>query len=1382
MAFIPEYSTRFRLSLSVLLVMFCLMEVSNAQKLDRTEDRNMRWCVTGSSNDLVLSERIPCKSLSRYYSLYRNGGQAYSNGLTQQTEAEAEKLIREGQTLLQQGTAASYRQAIEKYEAAAKAYRVVGSGNKAALALSNAGYLHAAVGNKNKGLECYEQALALFQAVSDRGAECRTLFNIAAIHQSYGEPEKALDYYERGLPIARASHDQSREAGALHNIGILYATLREKRKALEYYEKALPLFRSVGNRDSEAAILIKIGQAYVAFGENRKAIEYFEQSLPLLRAQDNRLGEAVSLNHLGGIYVTLGDKHKALEYFERALPLVRANADRGLEAAILNNIGSICSAIGQQKKGLESHESALAIYQLAKDRKGEAETLNKIGLAYNALQERKKALEYFQRALVLFRETNNQAGEASAIYNTGRIYSALKDGKKAQEAYSQALKLFRAAGDDEGVAATLASMRLVDLDNKKRQIEQEVDLVLAARRNYDKASEAYSFYKIGETLDGLGENQKALEAYERALSLYRSGGDLDNEAALLFRIGWIYNRLGEKGKALEYYERALQIRKTTGNKQQEAALLGMISGYWFELGDRKKALEYCERELALLRTLKDRRSEARVLNKIGIYYGTLLDVENALKYFQQAAGISEELGNKNAELVALKNIGDVYKAIGNYKKALDYYQHSLRLAQEIKNTPYQLQSLQRLGDSYFESGESQAARQYYEQIVSLSQSKEDSLTKADDLVCVGVAWQALGRLDKAKDYLEKALSKYRVEKDPSGEGEMHIHLGKLNAAMGNNKRAEDYFEMVVPLLKKLSPRDVEANALSDQMLFWKERNNPRLAIFFGKQFVNFVQQVRLRIRIDNQELQKSLLVLVESRYRTLADLLISQARIAEAEQVLGMLKEEEYFQFIRRDDKVARELLKRANLNAAEESALRRYDEIADKITSLGSEYEALDRQRKQYPAGQFPQQTRFDELDRQLADAKESFRLFISAVKEEFGKKDERVAQVESGLQKDLKKWEENTVVVISTIVGDERLNLVVTTAATQRAHTVEIKAADLNKLIAGFRQALKDPNIDPRPTGQKLYDILIKPIEGDLQGAGAKTLLWSLDGALRYVPMAAIYDRGKGYLAEHYSNVLITLASRTSLGRVTAARSNLRGLGFGASKEYENFPRLEAVPEELRGIIRQQEQEPGVIMGKRLLDDEFTLKAFRDNLGRYQVVHIASHFNFHPGKDTDSYLLLGGGEKRKLTLQEIRNGNTLFNGVEQLTLSACDTATGSGGQGAEIESFGVVAKEQGAQTVMATLWPVADASTRDLMVEYYRQLQLSEKLTKAEALHRAQMKLLRGESQQIVTGAEVFPRTAKIVGDGTGSRMPEYKRDPNAPYAHLYYWAPFILIGNWR
>jgi CHAT domain-containing protein len=139
-------------------------------------------------------------------------------------------------------------------------------------------------------------------------------------------------------------------------------------------------------------------------------------------------------------------------------------------------------------------------------------------------------------------------------------------------------------------------------------------------------------------------------------------------------------------------------------------------------------------------------------------------------------------------------------------------------------------------------------------------------------------------------------------------------------------------------------------------------------------------------------------------------------------------------------------------------------------------------------------------------------------------------------------------------------------------------------------------------------------------------------------------------------------------------------------------------------------------------------------------------------------------------------------FVGTELLVLSACNTAMSSGenSSGAEIEGFGALAQLQGAKSVLASLWSVADASTMELMTDFYGNLENNPNIGKAEALRTAQMKMIRGEYK---TPEEMNAKRSKLIGvNGETSNQPAFNTDDKAPFAHPYYWSPFILIGNWR
>ena len=514
-------------------------------------------------------------------------------------------------------------------------------------------------------------------------------------------------------------------------------------------------------------------------------------------------------------------------------------------------------------------------------------------------------------------------------------------------------------------------------------------------------------------------------------------------------------------------------------------------------------------------------------------------------------------------------------------------------------------------------------------------------------------------------------------------------------------------------------------------------------------------------------------------------MLIVEGRMSEAQAVLAMLKEEEVLDYVERDAAEADKLSKRADLRADEEAALVKYEELASRIGSIGAEFGQLKSKAESQPLNA-QDQKRFDELAAQLEQSNKVFQVFLRELSDELTKKPAVVDEIQenAGLQSDLKSWGDG-VVLMHTVVGDDRYRVILTTPEFQTDGRTDIKAEDLNRKIAAFRTAVQNPNTDPRPLGKELYDIIVKPIENQLAGAKAKTLLWSLDGALRYVPIAALWD-GKQYFGQKYQNVIITLASRTRLSQDPVGNWKMLGVGVTAAKQVTepngtgvmNFSALPAVKDELGSIVRESTADTGVVAGTQLVDEQFTEQSLKERLGqRFKVVHIASHFAFRPGDMTKSFLLLGDGAP--LTMDKFKTSPQLkFTGVELLTLSACNTAVGEAdASGREVESFAVIAQQNGAKAVMATLWPVADESTALLMTDFYRRKAEAEQISKAEALQKTQSAMIEGRIKS--SGKSSGCRSEEFA---PGAKKSEFNCDPKAPFSHPYFWSPFVLIGNWR
>jgi CHAT domain-containing protein len=267
-------------------------------------------------------------------------------------------------------------------------------------------------------------------------------------------------------------------------------------------------------------------------------------------------------------------------------------------------------------------------------------------------------------------------------------------------------------------------------------------------------------------------------------------------------------------------------------------------------------------------------------------------------------------------------------------------------------------------------------------------------------------------------------------------------------------------------------------------------------------------------------------------------------------------------------------------------------------------------------------------------------------------------------------------------------------------------------------------------------LYDQLIRPVEPLLAGAEVQTLVFVPDGALRSIPIAALHD-GTYFVAERWA--VATSLGLNLLDTRPLAEGDVNVLVGGLTQSVQGFAPLPGVKDEIEALAK-------VLGPKRVLvDQDFVRPELGAALGRtpFNVIHIASHGQF-AANPKDSFILTWDGQLDMDQLAELV-GLSRFRDqpVEILTLSACQTAAGDDRSALGLAGLAV---KVGARSALAALWEVNDASTSALMPRFYASL-LEPGVNKAEALRRAQRTLMADKAT-----------------------------------VHPYYWAAFLLIGNWR
>ena len=322
-----------------------------------------------------------------------------------------------------------------------------------------------------------------------------------------------------------------------------------------------------------------------------------------------------------------------------------------------------------------------------------------------------------------------------------------------------------------------------------------------------------------------------------------------------------------------------------------------------------------------------------------------------------------------------------------------------------------------------------------------------------------------------------------------------------------------------------------------------------------------------------------------------------------------------------------------------------------------------------------------------------------------------------------------------IYPIVLPDRLEILLSLPTGMKRYTVPVGAEELNAGVNLFRARLeKRTTHQYRRYAQQIYTWLIQPLEKDLQAQKIHTLVFIPDGALRTIPLAALYD-GSDFLVTRYA--VATTPGLTLTDPRPLPRENMQLLIAGLTESVQGFPPLPDVSSEVTNLDELYD-------GAVLENSNFTLSNVEQELGEtpYSIVHVASHGKFQSDV-RDTFLLTYDG---KLSMDRLEGymASTTYREqpVELLTLSACQTAVGDDKAAL---GLGGIAVKAGARSAVATLWYINDQASSLLISEFYKNLK-EPGVSKAVALQQAQRTLLD---------------------------------DPR--FHHPSYWGPFLLIGNW-
>ncbi|MEG3898339.1 MULTISPECIES: CHAT domain-containing tetratricopeptide repeat protein [unclassified Microcoleus] len=659
----------------------------------------------------------------------------------------------------------------------------------------------------------------------------------------------------------------------------------------------------------------------------------------------------------------------------------------------------------------------------------------------------------------------------------------------------------------------------------------------------------------------------------------------------------------------------------------------------------------------------------------------------AIEIFQQAFTIARELRNGTKAIIILFEIGSSYLDLDQSQQALDCYNQALSIAQQIKDRSKEAIALNNIGFAYNNISQLQEALEYYNQSLPIRREVKDRAGEAATLNNIGFAYN-ISQPQEALKYFNQALPIIREVGYRAGEAATLNNIG-FAYNISQPQEALKYYNQALLIRREVKDRAGEAGTLSNIGGVYRDTKQPTQAIENLQQSVIITLEIRAGLQQENRQ---KFLQANDGTAKALIDILIDQNQADRAFQWVNIATTADLADYTRL-----------INAKVANPQAQKAIDEWNQKNQQL----QFLRRQLEDNFSENLARQMR--ELEAEVNSEAEEISRQFPEVAELFDTTPKDIAQLKASIAPD-------TVVIQPVLLTNVKnvpntVALFVLTKDSLSVKKIPLAPAEFDKLLTQYREQLQNTgDTNFTVTGSKLYDILIRPIEDQIKATSAKQLSIIATGKLRYIPFETLYDEQTDeFLIQKYPvNYLTRISTRTIPD--STLQGGVLALGNPIPRLPQNLPGTE---EEVRNIAQLL---PG---SSAYIGNAATLDQFKLQASRFPFLHLATHGCFQQG----GCQKLGMEENTLLFADrqfKIRDAALLgLQNTRLLTLSACQTAMQANSNGEEISGVAYVFERAGAQAVMASLWSVDDSATKDLMVEFYQNI--NKGMSKNEALRQA-------------------------------------------------------------
>ena len=795
-----------------------------------------------------------------------------------------------------------------------------------------------------------------------------------------------------------------------------------------------------------------------------------------------------------------------------------------------------------------------------------------------------------------------------------------------------------------------------------------------------------------------------------------------------------FYRAGKFAEAITAWQTAAQHYQLQGDQLNQALALSYLSLAHQELTHWEAAQQSISQSLQLLKSAKPAADAILWAQTLNTQASLLLHTgksETALDTWQQAQKYYEQAGDQPGSLGSQINQAQALQNLGFYRRSRQQLQALTQKLTAQPDSEIKVSGLRALGTALQTMGDTNQSQEVLELSAIIARKINATQDLHAILLSLGKTATDLGEPDVALDYLQQVE---QATQNPVEQLQARLALLKLFIDYEKTDRLATLIGNIQQQLAQLPANRSTLYAAINFVATLNQLENPSTVIPLADLTKLLATTVQSAQQIKDAPAEAYALTqwgqlysranqLPEARQVTQQSLTI--ARQLPAEDIIAQ---------------AAWQLGRLAKQQGNRSEAIANYTEAVKALQAIRGDLIAVN------PDIQFSFRQSVEPVYREMVDllldeqpsqaallqARELIEALQVAELDNFF----REACLDKAHQID---QVDPTATVVYPIILPDRLAVILSTAGQPlRYHATAKPQAEVEQTLDNLLTALSpvSDRYQRQQLSQQVYDWLIRPAEAAQAFKDTKTLVFVLDGHLRNIPMAALYD-GKQYLIEKYA---VTLSPGLQLMGAKALKPGSIGAVIGGiSQARAGFAALPAVEAELKDIAT-------LVSSASLLNTQFTSEALADRVKNSQadVVHLATHGQFSSRLE-DTFLLTWNGRVNVKELGELlRNRESdPTKAIELLVLSACDTAAGDD---RAVLGLAGLAVKSGARSTLATLWPVKDKAAALLMTRFYEQLRQPGN-SKAEALRQAQIALI-------------------------------HKTDFHEPF----FWSAFVLVGNWQ